>query len=737
MPPRTKSVELPKTLKCYSWHGVDFDKVDGDQAIAECPFCGKSGKFSVEVETTKYRCWSCEERGNNYEFLARVHQLSLQKATDYSWLSDHRGLSESALREWGVCRSYLTRDWIVPGYGPTGKMNNLYRYVQDRSFHSGRSTDRITGKWRLYGTPEMPIGLFMPAEGLLEGKAGLDICEGLWDAIAWRDRLITTDNERYKTTNVVGVPGCNNFVESWARLGHNRTVTLLFDNDHPRVNDETNKTIQPALDGAKRTAGILAGVTTDDKPIALQWLDWGANGTGYEADLDDGFDLRDALLGDDTDNIIQFILDRVKPVPEEWVQGKGIERGANKTEGIQALPCSSWKELVNAHKLAAKWTPELNGALAVLLASVVSVRSGKERIWVRLISPPSTYKSQLCGAIAAAGRKYIVEDDGMNGFFSGYKEDKEGTKDFSLAGRLFDKTLVTKEGATLVESPIVDTIISQARALYDGDANRSYNNGLNHSYKGLQFNWILSGTKKLRDLDQSELGQRFIDYQIMDKIDAPLEDVIMDRHLESQLGMCKVIGNCKVATTMDQKYLKACQLTGGYVDHLRRNLDELVQNIEVPESVKPTVKKLAVFVEYLRARPSSSQEGEVGRALATRIGGQLIKLAFYLAVVMQKRSVDREVMKVVEKVGLDTARGRTFEIVKALEGCGTMGLDLKGVCLVTKEKSHEEANYLNCLLKLGAVEQFDDGKPSIARSMRWRLTKDFKKLYRDVMKGAK
>lgn len=733
-------VESPPLTRPFTCHGVSLSPTSGAEYLAECPLgCGKK-KLYVQPETGLWECKVGCGSGNVYDFLRLVFETSLKLTRDYTWISQHRNLPAEALRAWGVCQSFITGEWLVPGYGAHGRVVNLYRYV------------RTAGKYRLWPTPGVTAeatgddqaghGLFKPTDETFPDSAvRIDVDEGVWDAVAWwvaEQELLKADPNRPRKI-IVGVPGCGVWKPSWNRLCMGRVTCFLFDNDHPRTNPATNTVTQAAHQGLKRAVGMVSSVDGDDQPKEIRYLCWSGDNTendpGFNADLADGYDVRDMLGGGAQADQVESM---VRPVPAQWTEGKSSKRGANRNEHLPPLECRDWRKLVQSWKRAAKWTPELNGALAVLLASVASVRGQGQKLNIKLMSQPSTFKSQLCSAVLVA-RRYTVEDDGMNGFFSGYNDAAKGEtpKDRSLAGRLWDRTLITKEGATLVDNPVCEKIISEFRALSDGNVTKDYKNGVRWEYQGLMFTWILSGTFGMRVLDRTELGQRFLDYCIVKVIDDQVEDDILDRVVERQLRASKVMSNCKAESTLEETYRIASQLTGGYVNYLRQHIDDLIQPVEVPEKCVERIKRLAKFIEYMRARPSFSQEESVGRSLASRVCEQLIKLTQYLCVVMQKKTADKDIMWVVEKVARDTSDGRTLEIVKVLDPCGKMGLDLRSVCKRTGQNGNallvdKEGQYLTFLTRIGALELYEDDQPAVNKVGRWRLTDKFRRLFKEV-----
>lgn len=726
--PKT-SKQLPPSVRPYDFHGLTVVDPDTDSPKTDCPFCGRDGKLGIsnkDDDDGRFRCVACDTSGNPASFCEQLHALSLSQtsAADYEKLAEYRGLPAEALKAWGAAKSATTGEWVVPAYSASGKVVNLYRYAFVGDGHV------------LMQTPSLPGGLF-GYHLWDDDRPNALVCEGPWDGIAvWHALSRAGKTGEY---NVVARPGAAFFSDTWVPIFAEKVVGLLNDNDHPR--QEQGKTHSPAgWEGVKKAVSHLMGGDTPPKSVSfLAWdcqdegFDASTGGKGYRASLPDGFDCRDYLSPRKHKGKIDGLLAMLRPCPPSWGEGHK-RRGANRGDYVRPQECKSWKTLVVSWEKAALWDWKLEGALATVLASIASVPGQGEQCWVKLISPPSTFKSKLCTAVATA-RKYTVEDDGMNGFFSGHKSGKDGedAKDHSLVSKLYNKTLITKEGATLVDSPMRDIVISQARSLYDGSASKTYNNGLRWEHHGLRFTWILAGTKTLRRLDASELGQRFIDYVIMEDIDPVFEKKILNIALYKQVDASRVTSNGTAESTVDSAYLAASKLTGGYVEHLRRVAPDYVKDVIVPAHAVERISRLASFIEYMRARPSDLDDSG-GRALATRVAGQIMKTCQYMAVVMEKSTVSHaSVWRVAEKIAQDTARGRTFKIAEVLYD-NPKGLNHLDVSRLTGEDKDEERGYLNFLRKLGAVEAFDNlGRKTLAMG-KYRLTKRFTSLYKEAVK---
>lgn len=272
--------DVPEQLKPYLVHGLDLQWKSGDkEAVCECPWCGRS-KFSVNLETGLWRCWVCAEGtekggGNARVFVRVLHRMSYELQQDYSELiADRRLLDAVGLTMWGCCRSLITGEWLIPGYGVDGALNQLYRY--------SRAGERMV----LMPTTSLGQYLF-GMEQYDATKPIVDLCEGYWDGVAWWERLAQTkltdegfqltgniENSLLAERNVLAVPGCSIFREDWTPLFSGKIVNLLYDNDHPGTHPKTGQQTPPgALTNMQRVAGILS--SSKEPPKEINFKKWG------------------------------------------------------------------------------------------------------------------------------------------------------------------------------------------------------------------------------------------------------------------------------------------------------------------------------------------------------------------------------------------------------------------------------------------------------------------------------
>lgn len=302
--------EHPEKLQPYFCLGVDLNYSGDSDAVGDCPFCGKEGRFYVSQDTGQYDCKVCDagldskKGGNAYTFLRRLHQESIDTTPidELEMISEERGIAVETLQWAGLVKSFIDGEWLLPTYGEPNKetkqraINNLYRWilVPDKKHPSGY-------KRRFYSTAGFSNQLF-GLQYWSPNKQEAVINEGPWDWLRLKEvfsaigkngtKFFHTDDIKrslYANSNIVGCPGAGIFNEAWKLRFTGKDVILLGDNDYPKLNKKTNK-LQPPTGtaGMKRIAGFLKGTAR-----SIRVLNWGEE--GYTKELADGTDVRDLL----------------------------------------------------------------------------------------------------------------------------------------------------------------------------------------------------------------------------------------------------------------------------------------------------------------------------------------------------------------------------------------------------------------------------------------------------------
>ena len=735
--------ELPKPVRPYTFQGITLKDGGSDQFVGTCPFCLKD-KFYVDKVKGLWRCIICPSGGkkgggNSVVFLRELWETGEKSTTEYKELKEDRGLlNPDTLVTWQIIKSPIRpKEWLVPGFQANGNLTQLYRYV-----HTGK-----TGKRALMATPEVGgqaihgLNLFDPK------KPKVFICEGPWDAMVLWEVLngakvdgpdyAVTGNRTYslgEEINVIAMPGCNVYHEKWNPLFAGKEVTIFFDADHEK--EVNGKVIPPAgWAGAERMAAQMA--RAESPPLSIHVAKWGEN--GWDPDIKSGYDLRDYFLqASDLAGRVKLLsglFDRVVPIPDDWVGGRTGAAAATGSTEMQLLPCQSWDTLIESWRKAMKWIDGLDHALAAMLAAASSTMMVGDQLWLKIIGPPSCGKSTLAEALAT-NKLYTLSKSTITGFHSGFQSNREDKTDNSLIALANGKCLITKDGDTLLKAQNFERILSEARDIYDRKSRTFYRNAQSRDYENINMPWLLMGTSALREMDSSELGARFMDVVVMEGIDNDLEDEILYRVANRSARNTSTVVDDTAEGQLDESLVEAYQLTGGYLSYLRENAKELTSQVEKSDEAIRQCIDLGKFVAFVRARPSKKQDETVEREFGARLVSTIVRLATFLAITINRKSLDAEVMRRTRAIALNTARGSTLILISALAAYKTEGTVPATLVTTTGEQNNKVVTLLRFLRKIGAVEQFTNQTMKGSRMVnvpRWRLTKTMLGLYTRIM----
>lgn len=764
MPLTTKKIIMPKidnapeAIKPYEFHGVTFVKdKDTTDWIGVCPFCGRE-KFSVNLETQRAKCWTCNtgnvKGGLNPTTFIREIYLKSQKNTtqqDYEELAhDRKLLYWETLKELGLVKSFTTSRWLVPGHNIDKKLTGLYQYFT--------ISEKGKIKKLLLPTPTLGSHIFGMEKWEPKRKNAF-IVEGPWDLAALYEMLgkvtLTTKLSKTKTvnsslrttTNVIGIPGCGSWSSTWNKLFNDTVnVAILFDNDYEKqIGDKV--LLPPGYVNTRRTIQLLA-----ELPLHLRYLKWAEEGDEeqrYNKELPDGSDIRDILSGkafdSNEDNLdqrvtrVQYIFDKIVEVPDEW-RSEAV-RENRKAKGqliLDPLDCTEFERVRDAWAEAMRWRDDLERVLITMLAVCLSTEQIGDQLFLQIIGDAGSGKTKFCDALLVS--KYCYPLEHLTGFHSGFKGD--AGKGYSLLDRINRKTLVTPEGDVIISSPKFAEIMSQQRRIFDGTSGASYKNKMEDDrHTGLRTPWIMAGTPELMlNSDQSRLGDRFLKVFI-NTPDTEEKRAILRAVGKTALHNVKIKSSAEAVGQLDPKSLRAYQLTGGYINYLRENVEEILGKIAVDEDyVLGFGSCLGEYAADLRARPSKKDEAHDNKELPTRLTHQLVRLATCVAGVLQKEEVDNETLAITKQVGLDTSRGVTADIVTLLYK-HEHGLELPAI----KDKINKPEDTLNKLLTfMKNIDILDYKTPprnkkgllnyALELPPRWMLSERTKELYAEVHK---
>lgn len=767
MPVSTKKHDDPPGLRAFVFHHLDLE-VKGGHGIGDCPFCGREGKFSVDAQTSQWQCWSCQSAGNSLTFLRQWHEAlrvaspvnppsrpverfrgqdgfrpALTNGMPYgagagplrgdrfaAQVAADRGLLDPATVEaWGVVQA-PDGAWLVPGYGTDGVLNQLYRRTRIKD-------GKGEWVWRLLPTPgvwedgkahhlHMAISSYDPTHSYIT------ICEGPWDGMA----LWETDRE--PQGNIIAVPGANVWRDEWTEMCRGKHVTLMYDSDYPRPL-AGGKVARAGYDGMQRVAWKLSGVAA-----SVKYLKWGPE--GYDPSRPDGWDVRDALTdGDNRQMNLTELLDKVEDVPSAWFSPTAPAHTSSRSISIEAQPCSTWMECEEAWKVAMRWREELGDALSVLLAVCASTKQSGNQLFLDLVGSPGSAKTTLCRGLLVS--YHCIHLENASKLISGFKKPGDRTeKDCSFLARANNKTWVTCEFDVLASSHEYHQLMGKARRIFDGETSATYGNmDEDRVYTALRTPWIRAGTPKMMDHDQSHLGDRFLRFILTDP-DEEEKRHIAKKALHSERAAMTTSANNTAGSLVDPETRLAHALTGGYVDWLRANVESLLPQVMMSEEAEDRCLDLAELSSDLRARPQVKhrhkevQEPHECKELPTRLARQYTRLAGCLAVVLNRKEVDADILRIVRKVALDTAYGHSLKILQWLcaehptregmsyQDCG--GLSEEQLSMWTSMTEDRLLQYLAFLRRIDVLQH-----NVVRRHGMWALTGRVYELYHRIMRA--
>lgn len=704
------------------FHGADLFLKDDKEACGECFNCGKKDKLYVQRDTGKWWCHVCQESGNVYSFLLKLWNNSRDRTTqdDYNELAYSRSLlMPGTLYAWGAAKSILTSEWLIPGYSRLNKMVQLYVYRKQND-----------GKMLLMGTKGLGHGILKPIDTINKTESKVYIAES-WSAIALWETIHNSGKEL--RGEVLGIPGCGSIgkpFSSWVSLLDDKEIIFMLDNDHDR--EFQGKTI--AGSGLKATQRAVKILGENRRMDSIKFLAWG-NTAQQNTELFNGYDIRDALqvAGDMQTRvkIVKELFTKIRDIPDDWIIGSTIERYNH--DDIGHIYCSSWQELTDSWKKHFVWLESLDTTLAVMLAAILSVNQQGDQVWLRVLGPPSCGKSTLCEALST-NMEHVIAKSVIKGLHSGFRSG-DNDEDNSLIVKASGKTLVIKDADTQTNLPNRLQVLSEFRDIYDGSSRAFYRNKIDREYVGIRMGLILCGTEAIKNIDNSQLGERFLDCIVSETLSENDENRILLQAINSAEQSVNTSINGQLAGHYDKRLLQSMRLTGGYISWLADNR-KLIENVSQTEEDKLTFLYLAKFISYMRMKPFKSSYKNAdnaavkctdNREYAIRIAKQLTRLARCLAVVLNSSSINKEVIEKVVKVAIDSSKGWLLDIVKHLYEHPSIGVT--HIAMSIECPGNVCIQLLKLLRKTKVVCSIKD---SFSNNYKWKLQSRFVNLYEKI-----
>jgi len=652
--------KVPKFVEPYLSLGLDLTvREAGSSGL--CPFCSER-KFSVKNETGQFICGGCKCKGNAHSFCKFLWENSAEEGDALDELAAAREVKVSTLKRFGARISLLTGKPILPLHNGDGTLVNLLRV--ETITKDGQPKIR---PFAVTGLTTWPYGL----QHLTEQIKTVWLVEGPWKVHSWwevlsglRDvgdgtyrRTANPANSLAATTAVVGILGVRAFKSDWGKLFGDRDIITAFDNDHP---DKEGK-----LDGyewSMKTASKLQGKGT------RQVLVWGKE--GYLADRADGFDLRDLRRQCGDSQAVTVAFDMLQK-PTQSSPKKAATPGASskpakeETPPIEPIECTSFEQLCEVYAESLYFPKIFRQTLAISLAVVVSTAAPNNHLWLRIIGPPSVGKSVIAEALTTA-REWCRAFSMTTGFHSGYIDPSSRGTDNSVIPQMNNMTNICKDADTMIQNPAMKRIMSELRDIYDGVSRAQFRTSAEvKEYNDLKLTFILCGTDILRSMNDTMLGERFLDCEIYDEAH---EDEYAKIATKNEWDVMERTFGTTEEVLLPSQMMKINQYTYGYIKYLKERCRGGLPFPSADQATKDRVEAMGKLLAYGRARQYSDEEAtfRVRKEGPPRLAKQFVRLTATVGLILNKSTVDAEVVEHSMKVLNDTARGYHYSILTYL-----------------------------------------------------------------------
>ncbi len=275
----------------------------------------------------------------------------------------------------------------------------------------------------------------------------------------------------------------------------------------------------------------------------------------------------------------------------------------------------------------------------VVLATAISEKEKGEPLWLFLIAPPGSTKTETIRSFAGDWF-YTIDDLTSHTFISGLTFGKKDKMNRDLLPLLDKKVLLIKDFTVVLEKNKDERkdILGQLRGIYDGYFEKKFGTKEAKISYNSRFG-IIAGVTPVVDRYwkvMQQLGERFLKYRIkLDRI--------------------------KATSTAYDNSGKEIQMRKGMQEIVKKFINSLDFSREIKfsdEKYKQTLIRLAEFVAIIRT-PVSGGDEEFEYIpepeLSTRLVKQLKKLAICLARVHKKEEVGNEEIEIIRQVCLDTS----------------------------------------------------------------------------------
>ncbi len=315
-------------------------------------------------------------------------------------------------------------------------------------------------------------------------------------------------------------------------------------------------------------------------------------------------------------------------------------------------------------------------------------------LWLQLISPPSSGKTELLRTIRGFSECKGVDKFSSHCFNSGYRpegKNKDKEENYDLLSTLQGKVMVTMDFSTTLEGSRekLNDIFGQIRGIYDGD---EFTAGLGNQTDGCKsarakFNWIVGMTPAIdKHWHLNQLGDRFLSFRLN----------IDDRRAHIRQGL-----ELSEDGTLDKTREEVC----GAVHDMLSSVPQILPTIT--PAMKNRLIDLSEVLATCRTFLDRDKDGNLYTPplpeYGTRIAQQLLRVAQSVALVRGHIGVEESDFNLMKRVAFDTLLPNRSSLLSTLwQNQGTPLFNNKiAKCMGVAEKTAKR--HLDDLVDLGVV----------------------------------
>lgn len=319
------------------------------------------------------------------------------------------------------------------------------------------------------------------------------------------------------------------------------------------------------------------------------------------------------------------------------------------------LPQARASLLDKAHETVQQFLDLENEVIDLVLATVLANKAPGDPLWVFLVGPPSSGKSELIRGLGRCPSVYTLSTLTAHTFASGW-EDERG-KETSLLTRLPEgTTLAVKDFGSIQQlNPHTKAeVLQQLREIYDGSYHKEYGTGKVVHWDGRV--GLIAGVTPAIEKDQAalgELGERFVMYRIggNDRKAAALRALHLQGQEKQMREQITAIFNGVLAVDHD---ILQVRTTGA-------DMETLVTLAEVLTRLRSPVTRDRARIVVHTPEPENPP----------RVAKALLKVVRAVASLRGHTEIEPEDMALAQRLARDSVPSVRVQVLKALLSIGT------------------------------------------------------------------